>query len=169
MDNCFIPDGYERPHISSCQLHFSVCGSLPEGVCEGHPDTAACQEVVTFDGLRHYYSIGESQESYKFKPNGMDHSMYLITKFIRQFQCCNIFDSIVISYPIVKNHKLTRINQRSASWIIIIIVHYSLSLSLSLSLSDQGIPLLMDFSPSDMDTPSAITDLGPAVARSRSP
>lgn len=113
MDNCFIPDGYERHQVSSCQLHFSVCGSLPEGICEGHPDTAACQEVVTEDGLRHYYSIGESRESYKFKLNGMDHSMYLITKFICQFQCCNIlgiiFDSTAISYPIVENHKLTEL------------------------------------------------------------
>ncbi len=70
LNKCLVPDGYETHQISSCQFHFSVCRAIPEGVCGGHSNSTACQEVVTKDGHRHYYSIGESRESYEFTANG---------------------------------------------------------------------------------------------------
>ena len=75
LSKCLVPDRYEASLISSCSLHFSFCGrTVPKDVCRGHVNSTVCQEVVTTDGLRHYFNVGDNhghRENGVLKPTGM--------------------------------------------------------------------------------------------------
>lgn len=76
LNKCPIPDSYDGRQVSSCHLHFSICGGLiPKKVCPGHTDGTSCQEIVTSDGRRHYYIVGNKTMDVDVqKPIGMTYN-----------------------------------------------------------------------------------------------
>lgn len=70
LSKCIVPSGYYRHHITGCMIFFSVCKPIPKRVCRGHTNSTVCQEVMTRDGRKHYYSIGDYQGNSEFKPTG---------------------------------------------------------------------------------------------------